>query len=157
MALISDETLLRLGFHISSTGYLKDGALCFTEVSEYDNTGFDCKVVEDEDGEEDSKEAVTDSEKEASKKRSRHKAKNDAAQARVLLLADVPGLSAPPSAPVPVPGLSATVLGLSTPAFESVTMPGLSTPTSASVPLLGLSAAVPELSALASEFVTVSG
>ena len=66
--LIPDETLLRLGLHISSTGYLEDGAPRFTEVIEHDNTGFDREVVEDEDGKEDGEEAVTDSEEEASKK-----------------------------------------------------------------------------------------
>ena len=50
-------------------GYLEDGAPRFTEVTEHDNTGFNREVVEDEDGEEDGKEVVTDSEEEASKKR----------------------------------------------------------------------------------------
>ena len=48
--------------------YLEDGTPCFIKVTEHDNTGFDRKVVEDEDGEEDDKEAVTNSEEEASKK-----------------------------------------------------------------------------------------
>ena len=69
MALIPDETLLRLGLHILSIGYLEDRALCFTEVTEHDNTGYNRKMVEDEDGEEDGKEAVTDLEEEVSKKR----------------------------------------------------------------------------------------
>ena len=60
---ILDEILLRLGLHISSTGYLEDGAPRFTEVTEYNNTSFSRKVVEEEDGKEDGKEAVTDREK----------------------------------------------------------------------------------------------
>lgn len=68
-ALISDKTLLRLGLHILSTEYLEDGAPHFTKVTKHDNTGFDCKVVSDEDGEENGKETVTNSEEEVSKKR----------------------------------------------------------------------------------------
>ena len=69
MALISNEILLRIGLHILSTGYPEDGALCFTKVTEHENTGFDCKVVADEDGKEDGEEAVTNSEEKTSKKR----------------------------------------------------------------------------------------
>lgn len=69
MALIPDETLLRLSVHILSMEYLEDGVFCFTEVTEYDNIGFDHKVVEDEDGKEDGKKRVTNSEEEASKKK----------------------------------------------------------------------------------------
>ena len=103
MALIPDETLLRLGLHILSTGYLEDGARYFTKITEHNNTGFDRKVVKDEDGEEDSKEAVTNSEEEASKKKAQRKAKRGAARVRALWLAAMPGLSAPTSASVPVP------------------------------------------------------
>ena len=46
--------------------YLEDVDPRFIKVNEYDNTGFDRKMVEDEDGEEDGKETVTDSEEEAS-------------------------------------------------------------------------------------------
>ena len=49
--------------------YLEDGAPYFIEVIEYNNISFDYKIVEDEDGKEDSKEAVTNSEEETSKKR----------------------------------------------------------------------------------------
>ena len=70
---------MRLGLHISSTEYLKNGAPYFTKIIELDNTGFDCKVVEDEDGKKDGKEAVTISEEEVSKKRAQRKAKKDAA------------------------------------------------------------------------------
>ena len=72
-------------------GYLEDGVSRFTEITEHNNTGFDHKVVEDKDGEEDSEEAVTTLEEEASKKRAQHKAKKDTAQARALLLTDMPG------------------------------------------------------------------
>lgn len=66
--LIPDKTLLRLGFHILSIGYLEDRAPCFTKVTEDDNTSFNREMVEDEVGKEDGKEAVTDSEEEACKK-----------------------------------------------------------------------------------------
>ena len=69
IASILDETLLRLGLHILSMGYLENGAPPFTNVIEHDNIGFDCKIVENEDGEKDGKEAVINSEEEASKKR----------------------------------------------------------------------------------------
>ena len=69
MALIPDETLLRLDLHILSTGYLEDRATRFTKFTEYNNSSFDHKVVEDEDGKEDGEEVVTDSEEEVSKKR----------------------------------------------------------------------------------------
>ena len=140
-ALISNETLLRLDLHISSTGYLEDRALCFTEVIEHNNTGFDREVVEDKDGEEDGKEAVTNSEKEASKKWARYKTKRDVARARALLLAAVLGSSAPASASVPMPESSAVMPGLSASASTFVPVPG----SSAAVP--GSSAALPELSA----------
>ena len=76
--LISDESLLRLGLYILSTEYLEDGAPHFTEITQYDNTGFDRKVVKEENGKEDGKEAVTDSKEKASKKSARRKAKRDA-------------------------------------------------------------------------------
>ena len=120
-----------------STGYLKDEAPCFIEVIEYDNTGFDHKVVEDKDGKEDGKEVVTDSEEETSKKRARCKAKRDVVWAPVLLLADMPGLSAPASASMPVLGSSAAVPGSSTLVFASVLM------LRSSVAVLELSAAMP--------------
>lgn len=69
MAFIPNEILLRLGVHILSTGYLKNGASCFTKVTKYDNIGFDHKVVENENGKKDGKKAVINSEEEASKKR----------------------------------------------------------------------------------------
>ena len=140
-ALIPDESLLRLGLHISSMGYLEDGAPRFTKVTEHDNTSFDREVVEDEDGEEACKEAVTDSEEEASKKRARCKAMRDATRAQALLLAAMPGSSAPASISVPMPGLSAAMPGLSAPASASILVPGLS----AAMP--GLSATMPESSA----------
>ena len=132
--LIPDETLLRPGLHILFTGYLEDGAPCFIKVTEYDNTGFDYEVVEDEDSEEDGKEAVTDLEEEASKKKARRKRKRDAIRARALLLAVLPRLFVSTSASVLVPGLSTT-------------MPRLSAPASAFVPMPRLSTALPELSA----------
>lgn len=101
-ALISDQTLLKLGLHILSMEYLEDGASYFTKVTKYDNIGFNHKAVEDEDGEEDSKEAVTNLDEEASKKRVQHKAKRDTAQTQVLLLAAVLGLFALLSVSVPV-------------------------------------------------------
>ena len=143
-ALIPDETLLRLGLHISSTGYLRDGALRFTKVTENKNTSFDRKVVEDEDGKEDGEEAVTDSEEEASKKRARRKAKRKAARAQTLLFGAVLGLSAPASAFVPVPGLSTTVPGSSAPTSASVPVPGSSAAVAgSSAVMLELSAALP--------------
>ena len=69
MALILDKTLLTLGVHILSTEYLEDKASYFTKVIEHDNIGFDCKVVKDEDGKEDSKKAVTNLEEEARKEK----------------------------------------------------------------------------------------
>ena len=66
-ALIPDKTLLRLSVHILSTGYLENFVFCFIEVTEHYNIGFNCKVVKNEDGKEDSKEAVINSEKKASK------------------------------------------------------------------------------------------
>ena len=56
--LIEDEALLRLDMHISATGYLEEGALCFTEV-----TG-DEKMIENG-GE---AETISDSEEENPKK-----------------------------------------------------------------------------------------
>ena len=172
MAFIPDEALLRLGLNISSIGYLKDGASRITEVTKYNNIGFDYKVVEDEDSKEDSKEAVTNLEEKASKKRAQHKAKRDAAWARALLFAAVFGLSAPASASILVSGLFTVAPRLSAPAFVSVPMPGLSAAmlkSSAAVPgssvavpglstdLFGLSATVSGLSAPASAFVPMPG
>ena len=50
-------------------GYLEDKAYHFTKVTEHNNIGFDYKVIEDEDGKEDSKEVITNLEEETSKKR----------------------------------------------------------------------------------------
>lgn len=69
MAHISDQTLLRLGVHILSTVYHEDEASHFTKVTEYNNIGFDHKVVEDEDGKKDSKKTITNLAKEANKKK----------------------------------------------------------------------------------------
>lgn len=69
MALIPNKTLLRLGLHILFTKYLEDGAPCFTKVTEHNNNNFDHKVVWDKNGKKDGKEVVTNSEKEASKKK----------------------------------------------------------------------------------------
>ena len=69
MTLILDKTLLRLGVHISSIRYLEDGTSHFTKVTKHNNINFDCKVFNNEDGKKDGKEAVTNSEEEASKKR----------------------------------------------------------------------------------------
>lgn len=49
--------------------YLEDGVPNFTKMTKDNNIGFDCKVIEDEDGKEDGKEAFTNSEEEARKKR----------------------------------------------------------------------------------------
>ena len=122
---------------------MEDGALLFIKVIEYDNTGFDRKVVEDEDSEEDGEEAVTNSEEKMSKKSAQHKAKRNAARAWALLLAAIAGLFVPTSASIPVPGLSTAVLGSSASTFASICM-------------LGLSVAMPELStAVLGSFVTV--
>ena len=69
MTFISNKTLLRLSVYISSTGYLEDESPHFIKVTKYDNIGFDRKLVEDKDGEEDGKEEVMDSEEKASKKK----------------------------------------------------------------------------------------
>ena len=131
-----------------STGYLEDRALCFTEVTKHNNTSFDRKVVEDKHGKEDGKEAVTDSEDKTSKKKAQRKAKRDAARAQALLLADIPGLSAPTSTFVPVPRWSAAVPGSSIPTSASIPVPGLSIAVpESSAAVLGLSVTVPELSA----------
>ena len=170
MALILGETILRLGFHISSTRYLEDGASCFTEVIEHDNIGFDRKVVENENGAEDSKEAVIDSEEGASKKRARRKIKQDAVRVRALLLTAVPGLSASASVFVSVSGLSIVLLGLYAPTSASVSIsrsfaivPELSAAVpESSVAMLGLSAtmlgssvAMPRLSTPTPKFASV--
>lgn len=62
-ALIPDKVLLRLSVHILSMGYLEDGVLFFTKVTGDNNLGlgFDRKVVEVKDGEEDGKKAVINS------------------------------------------------------------------------------------------------
>lgn len=58
MTLIFNKTLLRLGVHILSTGYLKNKALCFTELFDHNNVSFNQKIVADEDSKEGSKEVV---------------------------------------------------------------------------------------------------
>lgn len=60
---------MRLGNHILSTGYLEIGAFHFTKVTEHDNISFDYKVIKDENGKEDGKKVVTNSEEEVSKKK----------------------------------------------------------------------------------------
>ena len=50
-------------------GYLEDRVPCFTKVTKHNNIGFDRKVVEDEDGEEDGKETVIELKQETSKKK----------------------------------------------------------------------------------------
>ena len=104
-------------------------------------------MVEDKDGEEDSEEAVTDSEEEASKKRARRKTKRNVGRARALLLAAMPGSSALASTFVPIPGSSAPTSASVPVPGSSAAVPRSSAPTSASVPMPGLSAAVPKLSA----------
>lgn len=69
MTLILNKTLLRLGVYILSIEYLEDRAFYFTKVTEYDNSNFDCKVIEDENSEEDGIEAVTNSKENVSKKK----------------------------------------------------------------------------------------
>ena len=144
MALDPNKALLRLRFHISSMEYLENGVLCFIEVIEDNNISFDRKMVEDEDGKEDGKEAVTVLEEEASKKMAQDKTKKYAV--RVLLFAAIPRLSAPASAFIPVLELSAAILRLSAAmSRSSVAMPELS----ATIPEspateLGSSVAVPE-------------
>ena len=172
MAFIPNESLLRLVLHILSTRYLDDGAPCFTKVPEQDNTSFGQKRVENEDGEKDGKEAVIDSEEEASKKRARYKAKRNTARVRALFLAVVPRLSAPSSASVPVPGSSAALPRSSAPTFTFVPVTGLSADMSessaamlrsfvampgSSVAVLRLSAIMPLLSAPVSASVSVPG
>ena len=137
--LIPDKTVLRLGIHISSMRYLEDEAFCFTEVTKYDNIGFDHKVVQVEDGKEDGKETITDSEEEASKKKVWSKAMRD--MSRALLLVAIPGLFASISASVSMPGLFITVLGWSSAISGlSATIPRLS------IAMLELFAAMPGLS-----------
>ena len=143
-------------------GYLQDRSPHFTKVNEYDNINFDRKVVKHENGEEDSKELVINSEKEAINKKAQCKTKIDAALA--LLLAAI--LSSPTFASVLVFRLSAAV-----PRF-STAMPGLSIAvpksfatmlrSSASVfesfiALLGLAIAVLRSSALVSTSIFVPG
>lgn len=69
MTLILNKTLLRLGVYILSIEYLEDGTFYFTKVTEYDNSNFDCKVIEDENSEEDGIEAVTNSKENVNKKK----------------------------------------------------------------------------------------
>lgn len=69
MILIFDETLLRLGVQILSTGNLEDEGSRFTKVTEYNNIDFDRKMLKDKNGKEDGKEVVTNLEEKASKKR----------------------------------------------------------------------------------------
>ena len=145
--------LLRLAAHNLSIGYLENGAPCFIKAIEYDNISFDCKVVEDEDGEEDGKEIVTNSEEDASKKQAWYKPKKDVAQA--LLLIVMPGLSVFAFASVSVlrlsvamPGLSAAMLGLSTivPEFATDVLRLSTTLLRLSIAVSGLSAAISKLS-----------
>lgn len=135
--------------------YLENRASCLTEVTEYDNIGFDCNVVEHGNGKKNGKKVVTNSKEEASKKRAQRKAKKDTAWA--LLLIAMPELSAPTSASVFISGSSATILGsFATMPGWSIAVPGWSATVpelSVAVPGLfvvvpGLSAAVPELSAV---------
>lgn len=49
--------------------YLEDGAAHFTKGTKHNNIDFNGKVVKDKDGKKNSKEVVTNSEKETSKKR----------------------------------------------------------------------------------------
>lgn len=58
-------------------GYLENAAPCFIKVIEHNNIGFDHKVVEDKNGKQDGKEAITDSEKEINKKKAQDKVKKD--------------------------------------------------------------------------------
>lgn len=67
MALISDETLVRLSVHILSTKYLEDKTLCLTKILKHNNVHFNYKVVEIEDSKKDGKEMHTNLEIEASK------------------------------------------------------------------------------------------
>lgn len=131
-------------------GYLKNGAQRFTKVTEYNKIGFNHKTVEDKDGKENSKEAITNSEEKVRKKKAQRKAKKDAM--RALLLVAMPRLSTLTFASIfvlrlstTVPELSAAVLGL------SVAMPRSSTA------MPRLSTAVPGLFALTSAFVSLPG
>lgn len=74
MILILGETFIRLDVHILSMEYLEDETCCFNKVTKHKNINFERKVVEDEDGKEDSKEAITNLEKEANKKKAQCKA-----------------------------------------------------------------------------------
>lgn len=112
MVYIADETLLKLDVHILFMGYQKDEAICFTKVTKYDNIGFNCKVVENEDSEKDVKETVIDLEEEASKKNIQCKAKKDVVQ--VLLLVAMSRLSTPTSTFVFISGSSTVIPRLST-------------------------------------------
>lgn len=67
MVLIADETSLRPDVHLFSTRYLKNGALHFIKVIEYNNINFNCKIVEDEDGKDDGKKRVPNLKEEAKK------------------------------------------------------------------------------------------
>ena len=49
--------------------YLEDGVLCFTKVTKHNNIDLNHKMVEDKDGEEDAKEASTNSDEEIRKKK----------------------------------------------------------------------------------------
>lgn len=100
-------------------GYQEDEAICFIKVTKHDNISFNCKVVENEDGEKDVKEAVINLEEEANKKSIQWKAKKDVVQ--VLLLVAMSRLSTPASTFVFIsrsstvmPGLSTVIFGLST-------------------------------------------
>lgn len=49
--------------------YLKDGVSYFIKITEHNNIGFDCKVIENKDGKKDGKETITNSKEEISKKK----------------------------------------------------------------------------------------
>lgn len=144
MILIPNKTLLKLGLHILSMGYLEDSVSCFIKITKPDNIGFDPKMVKDEDGKENDKEAVIDSKEKASRKKAQCKAKRDVAW--VLLLIAMPRLSDLMSASVLMPGLSAAMLESSIPTFISISISGLFTVVSKlSAAVLKLFAAVPGL------------
>ena len=67
--LILNEILLRVDIYILSIRYLENGVFRLTKVTKYNNICFDNEIVEDEDGEEDSKETINNSKEEVSKKR----------------------------------------------------------------------------------------
>lgn len=68
ITLILDKVLLRLAIHILSIKYLKNKALYFIIVIEYNNPGFNRKIIEDKNSKENGKKAVTNSKKKKQKK-----------------------------------------------------------------------------------------